>query len=113
MASQRIPGSDLLSDVETFKDLENEVSSQQTDMLHWGGASSINGFEYTPSENNGDIATEEGKREFYAEAVRMKLQLPTNHPKKNAELPELYAEAVKRGLHKNHWVPFIKAYFGL
>ena len=51
---------------------------------------------------------ERNKREFYSEAVRIKLSLPNNHKGREIVISELYDECIAMKIERNQWENFIK-----
>eukprot|EP01017_Pseudomicrothorax_dubius_P010636 TRINITY_DN13821_c0_g1_i3.p1 TRINITY_DN13821_c0_g1~~TRINITY_DN13821_c0_g1_i3.p1 ORF type:complete len:281 (+),score=35.01 TRINITY_DN13821_c0_g1_i3:326-1168(+) len=55
----------------------------------------------------------EAKKCFFDEAVRLKGLLPSHATTKNLLVTELYDEAIKKGLSRSEWGPFLKKKLGL
>lgn len=55
---------------------------------------------------------EQNKREFYSEAVSIKLGLPNSHKGREVVISELYEECQRRKIDKKGWANFIREKFG-
>lgn len=62
-------------------------------------------------EQNIYLQNEQEKREFYSEAVRIKLSLPPKHKGRELVISELYEECQRRRLAKKDWERFINEQF--
>ena len=55
-----------------------------------------------------EIVCENSKREFYAEAVRIKLSLPRNHPGRDLLISNLFDETIQKKIKRDLWKDFIQ-----
>ena len=55
-----------------------------------------------------EIVGENSKREFYAEAVRIKLSLARNHPGGDLLISNLFDETIQKKIKRDLWKDFIQ-----
>jgi len=121
----------LLKDIEVLSHIESDVDMSDNESIYTGGGesdytvssgvSSVNDLKLSTISTNSKATTvtldpikrEANKRQFYAEAVNFKLNLPPNHAGRDILISDLYEDCCKAGVKLEDWGTFIRSRFQL